>query len=881
MAELTPLMRQYWEIKSLHQDKILLFRMGDFFEMFFDDAVTAAPILGIALTSRNKKSLDETPMCGMPYHSVATPINKLLAQGLKVAICDQVEDPKLAKGIVKRAVTRVLTPGMVLDAETLETTRSHYLACSEENTLACVDVTTGESFFFDSLSGIEMKRLISLLPIAEWIEKPQAQNSETLEPATLNLAPMGVVQSPCDALADASDALFTELGANPTPPLAARRLLAYIRNLGGSETQLILKSFERRVLQGRMGLSPTVLRHLEIFSNYKGDLNGTFFGAINRTQTSTGARLLRQWISFPLLDQTQIEIRLDQVENWARDLGRLQSIRTCLRGMGDLERRLSKIGQPSCNGRDLLGLRDSTRAGVEALELAGLKKHSFVDLSTVAQLAEEISLEIDRTLIDEPPLQIRQGHMIRSGYSPELDELILLSTDSHSLLEQMEARERQATGITSLKIRYNQVFGYYIEITNTHKDKAPSHYMRKQTLTNAERYCTDELVELEKKVLSAQARRSDLEFEVFDRLRKKVLAASTVFLKLAAKVAELDVETSLAWLSVERRYCRPRFSKDQGLRLSASRHPVVEQVVKEFTPNRIEISCGGCLLLTGPNMAGKSTLMRQVALTALLAQIGSFVPAEEAVLPLFDQIFTRIGASDQLTEGLSTFMVEMTETAEILKGMTSRSLVIFDEIGRGTSTFDGMSLAQSILEFLVGKKRAMTLFATHYHELTRLEATAPTLQNVHMSVVEQNGEIRFLHTLTKGPALKSYGIQVAKLAGLPVEVTKRAGEVLKKIENPTVTTSQLSLFEQLTFDRSVDESTEEALEEAAEDAIEESTAITLPLHTHPLAAPLIPWKDVLEGIRKWPLQVKTPLEALNQIAQWQNMISSQSSDLNH
>lgn len=837
MAEMTPLMRQYWEMKSLHKDKILLFRMGDFYEMFFDDAVTAAPILGIALTSRNKKSADETPMCGMPHHSVAGPISKLLAQGLKVAICDQIEDPKFAKGIVKRAVTRVLTPGMVLDPETLETSRSHYIACAEEGVLACIDATTGESFYFEPQDPAELERLLSVLPIAELVQDPENPESRTGQGFVLSRGP---------ELADESQPLLAD-GANAKK--AARRLLAYVLGLGGTQTQLILKAFERRALQGRMVLTPTTLRHLEIFTTSIGDPQGSFFQAMNRTQSSLGARLLRQWLCFPLIDLEDIKRRQDEVELWTRDAGKLQSLRQILRGMGDLERRLSKAGQPSCGGRDLLQVRDAARAALQALRVAGKSTKVFGDL-------EALTEEIEGTLVEDPPLQVRQGHMIRGGYSKELDELIVLSTDSQSLLEQMEAREKAATGIASLKIRYNQVFGYYIEITNTHKEKAPAHYMRKQTLANAERYCTDELVELEKKVLSAQSRRNDLEYEIFETLRRKVLKASMPLLQLASVTAELDVVTSFAWLAIERRYCRPILGTSH-IRLEASRHSVVEQKVKDFVANTIEIHPGGCLLLTGPNMAGKSTIMRQVALTALLAQVGSFVPADRAELPLFDQIFTRIGANDQLNEGLSTFMVEMTETSEILRKMTSKSLVILDEIGRGTSTFDGMSLAQAILEFLVEKKKSITMFATHYHELTALEARYPVLRNAHMSVVEKGGEIRFLHTLTKGPALKSYGIQVAKLAGLPAEVTQRAAQVLKKIESPlnAAPAPQMSLFD--------------APVAVVTEVMEQ---------VEPLKAP---FGELLEGIREWPLQKKTPLEALNQIKQWQDQISSQSSDSNH
>ncbi|MBX2996048.1 MAG: DNA mismatch repair protein MutS [Bdellovibrionaceae bacterium] len=833
MKELTPLMRQYWEMKSLHMDKVLLFRMGDFYEMFFDDAVTAAPILGIALTSRNKKSADETPMCGVPHHSIAGQINKLLARGLKVAMCDQIEDPKLAKGIVKRAVTRILTPGMVLDPETLETSRSHYLAAFEDGVFAGLDVTTGESFFFDQLSPEEASRLIGLLPIAEWVIRPGSPSER--------LKPEGAVLSTCEQLAEENDPLL-----NAQNKTALRLLLCYVRGLAGETSKLVIKPFERRTLKGRMSLSTTTLRHLEIFQTYKGDLNGSFYQAIDRTQTSIGARLLRQWISFPLLDADEVRERHDKVAHWTQNPAPLQKIREVLRGMGDLERRLSKVGQPSANARDLQSIRDSARAGLGALELAKINEPWFSKMHQVCD-------EIDRTLIDDPPLQIRQGYLIRQGYMPELDELISLSTDSNALLEKLEAREREASGIPSLKVRYNQVFGYYIEITNTHKDKVPTHYLRKQTLANAERYATDELVELEKKVLSAQSRRNDLEYEIFERLRKQVLSLAPDLLKLAAMAAELDVITALSWLALERKLTRPHFVNQSRLKLNGSRHLVVEQNVKEFVANDIEMHPGGCLLLTGPNMAGKSTIMRQVALIALMAQMGSFVPASHATLPLFDQIFTRIGASDQLSEGLSTFMVEMTETAEILKKMTPQSLVIFDEIGRGTSTFDGMSLAQAILEHLLEKQKALTLFATHYHELTRLEGKYPQLMNAHMTVTDRGGEIRFLHTLTKGPALKSYGIQVAKLAGLPLEVTKRASEVLKGIETKK-DDSQLSLFQVPAESETIEPKNQEL-----DSKLQELAAV----------------------IRDFPLQGKTPLEAMNQIAKWQDMISSTSSGSSH
>ena len=808
---MTPLMRQYWDIKALHQDKILLFRMGDFFEMFFDDAVTAAPILGIALTQRNKKSADETPMCGMPHHSVAGPINKLLSAGLKVAICDQLEDPKQAKGIVKRGVTRVLTPGMVYDPETLEPQSAHYLACFDEQTLACVDSTTGEAFYFSDLTQIEFKRLTQVLPIAELV------TASDLKPDFNRLL------SHHDSV----------IGGNE--PKAVRRLRSYMQSLGNGEGPKNIGTFHEKNLKSRLDLSPTVIRHLEIFSTYKGEGAGSLFHALDRTRTFAGARLLRSWLQFPLIDKKEILARQDQVEWWRTNPGPLKIFRDLLTGMGDLERRMGKITQPQSHARDLLSLADSISVGLKALRVI---ENQFSPEK--ATRLESLSNKLVNTFVEEPPLSTTQGYMIRTGVLPLLDEYIELSTNSQGLLQQMEEREKAQTGISSLKIRYNNVFGYYIEITNTHKDKAPKHYMRKQTLTNAERYTTDELNELEKKVLSAQTKRSDLEKEIFEQMRSEVLNTAGDILTLAHDLSEKDVFSSLAWLAIEKRYTRPQFTQD-GTDLKASRHPVVEQTVKKsFVPNNIEITHGGCLLLTGPNMAGKSTIMRQVALTAILAQIGSFVPADEAKLPIFEHLFTRIGASDQLSEGLSTFMVEMIETAEMLEKSTAKSLIILDEIGRGTSTFDGMSLAQSILEHILQKVKATTLFATHYHELTSLSQLYPQLQNGHMTVTERSGEIRFLHTLAAGPAQKSYGIQVAKLAGLPDEVTKRAAQLLKEKENKTPT-QQMSLMDVA--------------------AVAELPAVSPQL------------EGLVNEVLKFQVNSTTPLDAMMKIAQWQETLS--------
>lgn len=825
-------MKQYWEIKSLHQDKVLFFRMGDFYEMFFDDAVKAAPLLGIALTQRNKKSADETPMCGFPHHSVAGPINKLLAHGLKVAICDQIEDPKTAKGIVKRAVTRVLTPGMVYDPETLDQSLAHYIASFDFESLAVVDMTTGEAFYFDSLTTKEIQKLLSVLPIAELVGELNTD---------LSLFPTGLVFSPHETF----NRDHRIVGENKKDSIT--RLVSYLLSLNSEDQLSHVQSFSRRDFKKRMEVNPTTLRHLEVFSTYKGEGLGSLFFAINRTKTSSGSRLLRQWLSFPLRDQSEILERQQRVDNWFQKPAELKRLREVLGGMGDIERRLGKLSQPQCNARDLLSLAHSLNVAVESLNLAG----QFVPGSYTGSIenlnqAREISDEILRSFVEDPPLSTKQGYLFRKGLYTELDELIELSTESQAMMAKLEAREKEATGISSLKIRYNNVFGFYIEVTNTHKDKVPSHYQRKQTLANAERYCTDELIELEKKVLSAQTKRNDLEYEIFEQIRHRILKNSTDLLKLAQDISQLDVITAFAWLAIEGNYCRPQFSKNRRLYVKAHRHPVVEQNVQaKFIPNDILVDAGSCLLLTGPNMAGKSTLMRQVALTAILAQVGSFVPAREAELPLYDAIFTRIGASDQLSEGLSTFMVEMSETAAMLKEATENSLLILDEVGRGTSTFDGMSLAQSILEYLVSKVRSTLFFATHYHELTALSLTFPQIHNAHMSVVEKNGDIRFLYTLQKGPAQKSYGIQVAELAGLPKEVTLRAKSILKDFEMAETK----SIQQQLSFTDVVTE------------------------------APTFQPNDLSERDQKLgelgaeisqaELAKMTPLEALNRIAKWQ------------
>lgn len=827
-GELTPLMKQYWEIKSLHQDKIVLFRMGDFYELFYDDAIRASALLGLTLTQRNKKAEDQTPMCGFPHHAVAGPINKLLAAGHKVAICDQVEDPALAKGIVKRAITRILTPGMVYDSETLDQTKAHYIASVDNSKISFIDITTGESFYFRSEILSEKIKLLDVLPVVEivvqdktelWIEQNQLSRSYVISE-------------------------YKEDGLS-----SDQLLLNYIRSLANVELMQILRPFVEKELEHRLYLSQTTLRHLEIFSNYKNETEGSLYGAINRTKTSAGARLLRQWMSFPLRNKNQIEKRYDQVEEFREHMMELKKVREVLSGMGDMERRLGKIAQPQCHGRDLVALADSIEAGVSALKWCSTFFVQNFPKSVQASIG--MADKIKERINDDAPLSVRQGHIVKKGFSAELDELIDLSTNAHELIANLEKSEKEKTGISSLKIRYNNVFGYYIEITNTHKDKAPPHYQRKQTLANAERYCTDELIELEKKVLSAQVKRFELEFSLFDELRREILSQASDLMSLAQMCSELDVIASFAWLSLEESYCRPQLLNERNLRFESSRHPVVEQFTRgKFVANTIELKNEECLLLTGPNMAGKSTLMRQVALAVIMAQMGSYVPAAKAELALYDAIYTRIGASDQLSEGLSTFMVEMTETAQMLKSATQNSLLILDEVGRGTATFDGMCLAQSILEYILQNLKNHVFFATHYHELTALDKTFTQIKNAHMKVLDKtDGQIEFLHVLMAGPAGKSYGVKVAELAGIPKEITLRAELLLANVEQPQ---NPVALREAVKTPPKSDVKQQMSLFDK-----EEETKKSV----------------LMEEVRTFSIQKSSPLQALNKIAEWQEKLN--------
>ncbi|MBX7232265.1 MAG: DNA mismatch repair protein MutS [Bdellovibrionales bacterium] len=850
VAPRTPLMKQYWEIKKDHSDKIVLFRMGDFYEMFHRDAEIAAPLLGIALTVRNRKSNDDTKMCGVPYHSIATPIAKLLNAGLKVALCEQMEDPALAKGLVQRAVTRILTPGMVYDPLTLDQSQGQFISAFDRTTVSFLETTTGEAFYYSINSLKECETLWSLIRPKELVltSMQRQQLNQTLfhfnphltVEDSVNHTSVHSLENLQNASLDKNSLVYVSNSDNSNTPESALRLLSYAIKLQGSDFTAAISGWEMRKYSLTMQLSSTVVRHLELIETYKGDKKGSLLYAVDRTRSASGARLLKSWLQFPLTELSLIQKRLDQVQYWVERSESLQMVRSSMSMMGDVERRLGKISNPNCNPRDLIALAQSLKAGLS------MKKVLPEELISKNQwaVAQRVLDLIEGSLVEDPPLQTKVGGIFKPGAVSELDELIELTENSKIKLIEFENKEKEVTGIGSLKARFNQVFGFYLEVTKTHLAKVPPHYLRKQTLAQVERYTTAELQDLEGRILSAQSRRQDLEMELFLQLRLNLLKSSVDLIELARLWSELDVLTSLAWLAIEFQYSRPQFGND--LELISSRHPVVEQESQHsFVPNDIQLKRGGCILLTGPNMAGKSTLMRQVAITAILAQMGSFVPAKKAVLPVYDRLFTRIGASDFLSEGLSTFMVEMTEVAEILKFATNKSLVVLDEVGRGTSTYDGVSLAQAILEFLMTGLRPMVFFATHYQELTFITSKLQNICNLHMAIKEKSGQIQFLHTLTSGPANKSYGIQVAQLAGISPEITRRARQLLDFHESG----GKISALQPSLMDATLCEN-------------HESTNFP----PNPQEA------EIIEQLRNSSLQKMTPLEALNQLHIWQKKL---------
>jgi DNA mismatch repair protein MutS len=808
MAErgLTPMMRQYLAFKKKHQDAVLLFRMGDFYEVFFDDAKVCARDLGLALTTRDKGA-NPVPMAGFPHHAAESYIKRLIRAGHRVAICEQVQDPAEAKGLVDRDVTRVMTAGTLTEEHILDSRTNNFLAAVavDDGTagIAWVDLSTGK-FEVEEVSGESLGDSIQRIQPAECLlpEEPDEDTVGVLRPAAL--LPEGCLltrRPPWDFGREEGVRRLNEHFGTSTlegfgcdglgPGLAAAgAVLTYLQ-----ETQRTAIGHIRRIEpfagDRHLILDATTRRSLELVETMRGaGRRGSLLDVLDCTSTPMGARLLRRWVLMPLRQKADIELRLAAVAELFGDRLLRQDLGGLLRNIYDVERLTTKIHCGRANARDLVGLRRSLQQLPELKErLADRQAALLVALGEAVDTVPEVEGLIATAIRPEPPAVLTEGDLIRDGYSPELDDLRLTSREGRNWIAKFEAEEGARSGIPSLKVGFNKVFGYYIEVTNTHKDKVPAHYIRKQTLKNAERYITPELKERESSVLGAGERARELEYEIFQQVREEVAAYTARLQGTAEALAALDVLVSLATVAAEGGYVRPEIAEGNTLVIRDGRHPVLEQVLdEEFVPNDIEMGGDGprLLVITGPNMAGKSVYIRQTALLVLMAQMGSFVPAREASIGLADRIFTRVGASDEQRRGQSTFMVEMVEVANILNNATDRSLIILDEVGRGTSTFDGVSIAWAVAEHIHDQVSARTLFATHYHELAQLARTMGGVENLNVAVREWQGEVVFLHRVVPGATDRSYGIHVAKLAGVPPEVLSRSRAILQHLEENTV-----------------------------------------------------------------------------------------------
>jgi DNA mismatch repair protein MutS len=788
--KLTPMMRQYLKIKEQYPDAILFFNLGDFYETFFEDAELASRELDLVLTQRN-----EAPMAGVPIKKAEIYINRLLKKGYKVAICDQLQDPQEARGLVERDVVRVVTPGTALDEGVLERGLNNYIAAilpqaqGERLGLAVADLSTGE-FRAAELARDELKAELARLQPTELL-LPQGFNAgELLKEADRRVAQTQVEEGyfkPEELLEHFGLASLEGLGLSELAGRAAACLLRYLKETQ-KEHLAHLRRPQAYSVSEQMQLDPFTQRNLELVRDLGGGTQNTLFSVLNRAVTGMGERLLRRWLLAPLLDREEIERRLDLVE-LLFDEGLLRAeLREFLKEIHDLERLAGRLGAGRANPRDLLSLGQSLeklprlRELMERLRAAGPSEILEELAATLDRLSlEDLAELLKRALREDAPLALKEGGLIREGFDHELDGLRAQEKEYKKKILELEAKERERTGIPSLKVGYNAVFGYYIEVTKTHARRVPQDYIRKQTLVNAERYITPELKDYEGKITSAAERAVELEYEIFLQLRERVAARVKQIQELAELLAQLDAFAALAEVAKANGYTRPRFTDRPEIEIRDGRHPVVERR-EEFVPNDLSLREDEHLvILTGPNMSGKSVYIRQIALIALMAQLGSFVPAREARLPLIDRIFTRVGASDMLASGYSTFMVEMLETANILNNATPKSLIILDEMGRGTSTFDGVSIAWAVAEHLATKVKAKTLFATHYHELTKLAARIPGVKNMHVRVKEFGNEVIFLHRVAEGVAEGSYGVHVARLAGLPEEVTEKAAKILDQI----------------------------------------------------------------------------------------------------
>ncbi len=805
----TPLMAQYHKIKNDNPDTILLFRVGDFFETFEEDAITASKALGITLTKRANGKANSVPLAGFPHHAIDNYLPKLVKAGYRVAVCEQVENPKLVKGIVKREVVEVVTPGVVFSDKLLEHKRNNYLASIFiENSLVGIsycDISTGEFFTYETSANKIAEQIETISPSEIIVSKKQVGEIESI----IEQHRIDVIVTKID------DWIFTNDYANDILKeqfktqtlkgfgielltcgiISAGTILHYLKDTQKSRLAHLTKISLRNPSE-YMYLDISTKRNLEVlFTMQEGQREGSLISVLDKTRTAMGARLLKKWINAPLINKKQIERRLESVEDFFNKKSLRNNLQNEFKEIGDLERLISKVCTNRANPREIVYLKDSLKKIPLVKQL--LDQSSSEVISKINEKLfdlDEIFLKVEEAIVDDPPIALSDGGIIRPGYNPELDELRDLSINAKGWIANLQKTERERTNIPSLKVSYNRVFGYYIEISNAHREKVPENYIRKQTLVNSERYITPELKEYEDKILNAEEHIGTLEHQLFNEIRLTVANEAERVQNNARLIGMLDCYLSLAECASDYNYVKPIISDSEEIKITQGRHPVVERILpvgEKFTPNDYELSNSNTqiIVLTGPNMAGKSVYLRQLGLIVLLAQIGSFVPAEKAQIGIVDRIYTRVGASDNISAGESTFLVEMQEAANILNNATNKSLILLDEIGRGTSTFDGLSIAWSITEYLHENPtvNAKTLFATHYHELNEMADIFPRIKNYKVEVREYDDKVIFLHKVSSGGADHSYGIQVAQMAGMPDFVTKRAKEILLNLEDKELT----------------------------------------------------------------------------------------------
>ncbi len=867
--KITPMMAQYNEIKAQYPDAFLFYRLGDFYELFNDDAVVGSQLLELTLTQRNKNSADPIPMAGVPHHAAQNYIDILVDKGYKVAVVEQVENPAEADGMVKREVVQLVTPGTRMKTSADAAKENNYLVGLSVAPLDCyglayTDLSTGE-IKVTSLQGLNsVLNEISRLETKEVVTSDELPND-----LQANLTTLGILVSKTKAQDEthAEIAYLTQQLQQTTPKTAANTLLQYLFDTQKRSLDHLQQATAYEVAQ-YLKMDRHSRANLELTINLRTQQrSGTLLWLLDETKTAMGGRTLKQWLEQPLLDANILNQRYDKIGELVKEFFGRSALQEALQSVYDLERLAGRIAYGTANGRDLLQLRRSLQQVPEILSiLDDLDPAIFGELRTSLDPVSDIESLIGEAITDEPPISVTDGGVIRTGYHEQLDTYRDVMTNGKTWLAELEAHERQATGINSLKIGFNKVFGYYIEVTKANIAKLDANrYTRKQTLVNAERFITPELKEREQMILEAESKSSELEYQLFTTVRQTIKENIQRIQTLAAHLAQLDVLQALATVAERYHFVRPTLTNEDVIDIQAGRHPVVEKVLghQEYVANNVEMQAKDTILLiTGPNMSGKSTYMRQLALIVVMAQIGSFVPATAATLPIFDQIFTRIGAADDLISGNSTFMVEMAEANTALQNATKHSLILFDELGRGTATYDGMALAQAIIEYVHEHTHAKTLFSTHYHELTALADELPELQNVHVGANEQNGELIFSHKVLPGPADQSYGINVAKLAGLPTSLITRAADILSHLEEQDVSLKTAPMTETTLADKSAELSVDEPTKPAtADDGQLDLFSLPEAIDSH--------MQQILEEMKQLNVATMTPLEALMKLNEWQ------------